>query len=82
MTPASTNELPTVYRTTNAPAVTANPVATAAVGSAPQPGGQILGYETRTSRQLPPYELHARVSDSAPVGSGLLAPWATPDAAP
>ncbi len=82
ITPASTNELPTVYRRTNAPAVTANPVAAAAVGSAPQPGGQTFGYETRTSRQRPPCELHARVSDSAPIGSGLLAPCATPNAAP
>jgi hypothetical protein len=51
-------------------------------GSAPQAGGHMRGYEIRTGLQRPPYELHARVSDSFPIGRGPLAPVATPSAAP
>ena len=36
----------------------------------------------RTRRQRPPLAVHASVSDSTPMGSGRLAPAATPSAAP
>ena len=50
------------------------------MGSTPQPGGQKRGYVTRARLQRPPYDVHASVSDSTPIGSGRLAPEATPSA--